>query len=72
MLYSHNDPLCGNKNEQSTITHEIEESHKTFHLYKVQKQPKVFCAVRSKDSGYLGGRIGTREHEGASGGLVLF
>lgn len=38
-----------------------------FHLYKIQKREKLFCA------GYYGsGRIGRKRDEGASGVIALF
>lgn len=60
MLESHNGTLCSNEKELSTIMYNnTDKSHKTVHLYKVQNQVKIICAVRSKDSGYPEGRIVT-------------
>lgn len=59
--------MGSNEKEQSIITHKIDESHKTFPSYEVQKQAKVSCAVRNKDSGYLGVRLVTGSMRGLLG-----
>ena len=53
----------------STGSFKIDEFPKTFLLYEVQKQAKLICTVRSKDSGYPRERIVTR---GRGADLVLF
>lgn len=71
------------ENEQSTTTcNYVDKSHEDapekpetkntylwFHLFKVQKKPKLISGVLSQDSGYLSGRRGPR---GTSGLLAKF
>lgn len=60
MLYSHNDPLCGNKNEhlQSHTRQRNPIKFFTYIKFKNSQKHSVLLGVKIV-VGYLGGRIGT-------------